>query len=236
MLHLHPRNKGAHAIGAPPSDDGRERLDVPVVRVEDELAELALSPEKLGLIWIDVEGHEPQVLSGLGALAARAFPSPSNTRRSATARRRGATWYGCLPPITRPCTASAAHRTTAAGRRARDDAGHGRHAGVLTMPGAGTDKTKNWTERRGPDRRAGRAAARREHRRSRARDGEFRAVAATPGQAARRLAESAGAALGLRRRPHSRRRRRSTTRSRRRSPTARWCWRRPRAPTTRPSR
>ena len=26
--------------------------------------------EKLGLIWIDVEGHEPQVLRGLGALVA----------------------------------------------------------------------------------------------------------------------------------------------------------------------
>ena len=30
--YLHPRNKGAHAIGAPPSDDGLDRLEVPVVR------------------------------------------------------------------------------------------------------------------------------------------------------------------------------------------------------------
>jgi FkbM family methyltransferase len=73
-LHLHPRNKGAHAIGAPPSDDGREQLDVPVVRVEDALGELGVPAEKLGLIWIDVEGHEPQVLRGLGSLLARRVP------------------------------------------------------------------------------------------------------------------------------------------------------------------
>ena len=74
VLHLHPRNKGAHAIGTAPSDDGREQLDLPVVRVEDALAELGLSAEKLGLIWIDVEGHEPQVLRGLGSLLTHGVP------------------------------------------------------------------------------------------------------------------------------------------------------------------
>ena len=58
----------------------------------------------------------------------------------------------------------------------------------------------------GADHRPGRAAARREHRRGGARHGQFRAGAAAPGQAARRLAQCPGAALGLRRRPHSRRR------------------------------
>jgi FkbM family methyltransferase len=72
-LHLHPRNKGAHAIGVPPSDDGREQLDVPIVRVEDALGELGLL-DKVGLVWIDVEGHEPQVLRGLGSLLARRVP------------------------------------------------------------------------------------------------------------------------------------------------------------------
>ncbi|MET0633002.1 MAG: FkbM family methyltransferase [Xanthobacteraceae bacterium] len=74
VLHLHPRNKGAHALGTAPSDDGREQLDVPVVRVENTLGELGLSADRLGLIWIDVEGHEPQVLRGLGALLARRVP------------------------------------------------------------------------------------------------------------------------------------------------------------------
>lgn len=67
-LYLHPRNKGAHAIGSPPSDDGLERLDVPVVRVENALAELGLMPPQIGLVWIDAEGHEPQIIRGLGRL------------------------------------------------------------------------------------------------------------------------------------------------------------------------
>jgi FkbM family methyltransferase len=73
-LHLHPRNKGAHAIGAPPSDDGREQIDVAMVRAEDALAELEISAERIGLIWIDVEGHEPPVIQGLGKLLARKVP------------------------------------------------------------------------------------------------------------------------------------------------------------------
>ena len=129
VLHLHPRNKGAHAIGAPPSDDGRERLDVPVVRVEDALGELGLSAERLGLIWIDVEGHEPQVMRGLGALARRS--RADRLRIRAAALRRGGQARAraiCWPPTTRPCTASTAHRITALPiARARDDAGHGRH-------------------------------------------------------------------------------------------------------------
>ena len=64
---------------------------------------------------------------------------------------------------------------------------------ISFMPGAGTDKTKDWTERAGPDHRAGRAAARREHRRRRPRDGQFRALAPAPRQAARRLAQYPGA-------------------------------------------
>ena len=67
-LYLHPRNKGAHAIGAPPSDDGLDRIEVPVVRVETALADLGLTTPQIGLIWIDAEGHEPQIIRGLGRL------------------------------------------------------------------------------------------------------------------------------------------------------------------------
>jgi FkbM family methyltransferase len=74
VLHLHPRNKGAHAIGVAPSLDGRDRLDVPIVRVEDALHELGVAVSAIGLVWIDVEGHEPQVLDGLGAIMAHAVP------------------------------------------------------------------------------------------------------------------------------------------------------------------
>jgi FkbM family methyltransferase len=74
VLHLHPRNTGAHAIGAPPSVDGLDRLDVPLVRVEDELIAQGIAPGRIGLIWVDVEGYEPQVLDGLTGLIARRTP------------------------------------------------------------------------------------------------------------------------------------------------------------------
>jgi FkbM family methyltransferase len=74
VLHLHPRNTGAHAIGAPPSVDGTARLEVPLVRVDDELERLGVAPESVALVWVDVEGYEPQVLDGLAGLMARAVP------------------------------------------------------------------------------------------------------------------------------------------------------------------
>jgi FkbM family methyltransferase len=74
VLHLHPRNKGAHALDAPPSLDGRDAIEVAVVRVDDALDELDIRPEQVGLVWIDAEGYEPQVLAGLGRLLERAVP------------------------------------------------------------------------------------------------------------------------------------------------------------------
>ncbi len=73
MLYLHPRNKGAHALGRPPSVDGQEQFEVPIVRVEDVLAECGVE-ERVGLLWIDVEGHELHVMRGLKRLLARGIP------------------------------------------------------------------------------------------------------------------------------------------------------------------
>jgi FkbM family methyltransferase len=73
-LHLHPRNTGAHAIGVPPSIDGQQSVEVPIVRVEDELQTLGVAPSKVGLVWIDVEGYEPQVLDGLAGIIAASVP------------------------------------------------------------------------------------------------------------------------------------------------------------------
>jgi methyltransferase FkbM-like protein len=47
---------------------------VPVVRVDDELQKLGVTPDRIGLVWVDVEGYEPQVLDGLDALMARSVP------------------------------------------------------------------------------------------------------------------------------------------------------------------
>jgi FkbM family methyltransferase len=67
-LHLHPRNKGAHAIGAPPSLDGTEQVTVPLTRLDSALATLGIAPSQIGMIWIDVEGAEFDVLRGIGDL------------------------------------------------------------------------------------------------------------------------------------------------------------------------
>ncbi len=72
-LYLHPRNKGGHALGQSPTVDGQERCEVPVVRVEDVLAECGVE-ERVGLLWIDVEGHELHVMRGLERLLARGVP------------------------------------------------------------------------------------------------------------------------------------------------------------------
>jgi FkbM family methyltransferase len=74
MLHLHPRNTGAHSIGAPPSLDADATVAVPIVRVDDELDALGVPLSDVGLIWIDVEGHEPMVLEGMTRLIARSVP------------------------------------------------------------------------------------------------------------------------------------------------------------------
>jgi FkbM family methyltransferase len=74
VLHLHPRNSGAHAIDVPPSIDGQCSVSVPVVRVDEELGALGISPSEIGLIWIDVEAYEPQVIDGLAGVIAHAVP------------------------------------------------------------------------------------------------------------------------------------------------------------------
>jgi FkbM family methyltransferase len=74
VLHLHPRNTGAHSLDVPPSIDGRTSLEVEVVRADDALSELGIEPNEVGLVWLDVEGHEPQALRGLGKLIERSVP------------------------------------------------------------------------------------------------------------------------------------------------------------------
>jgi FkbM family methyltransferase len=74
VLHLHPRNKGAHSLDSSPSLDGQEAIEVQVVRVDDALKDLGIAAEQVGLVWIDAEGYEPQVLNGLGELLEKRVP------------------------------------------------------------------------------------------------------------------------------------------------------------------
>lgn len=66
VLHLHPRNKGAHAIGVAPSVDGMQSIDVPMTRLDAAFTARAITPAQIGLVWIDVEGLERDVVVGLG--------------------------------------------------------------------------------------------------------------------------------------------------------------------------
>jgi FkbM family methyltransferase len=74
VLHLHPRNKGHHTIGTPPSVDGLDRIEVSMVRLDAALAAAGILADDIGLVWIDVEGYEPEAVAGLGALIERAVP------------------------------------------------------------------------------------------------------------------------------------------------------------------
>ena len=66
VLQLHPRNKGNHMIGRAPSTDGLERIDVPITRMDIALRAAGVEPAQVGVVWIDVEGYEPQAIRGLG--------------------------------------------------------------------------------------------------------------------------------------------------------------------------
>jgi FkbM family methyltransferase len=66
VLHLHPRNKGAHAIGAAPSLDGTRSVEVAMTRLDTALAAHDIAAAQIGLLWIDVEGLERDVVAGLG--------------------------------------------------------------------------------------------------------------------------------------------------------------------------
>jgi FkbM family methyltransferase len=66
MLQLHPRNKGNHMIGRAPSLDGLEQVEVPIARMDVSLRSAGVRPEQVGVVWIDVEGYEPQAIRGLG--------------------------------------------------------------------------------------------------------------------------------------------------------------------------
>jgi FkbM family methyltransferase len=66
VLQLHPRTKGNHMIGRAPSIDGLEQIEVPIVRLDVALRGAGVQPGQVGVVWIDVEGYEPQAIRGLG--------------------------------------------------------------------------------------------------------------------------------------------------------------------------
>ena len=49
-------------------------LDVDVTTIDEALAERAVDPSAVGLLWLDVQGHEWKALAGAGALLVRRVP------------------------------------------------------------------------------------------------------------------------------------------------------------------
>jgi FkbM family methyltransferase len=74
VMHLHPRNKGAHAIGFMPTHDGLDEVEIAVVRPDEVLRDLGVAPADIGLVWMDTEGYEPHAFVGLGEIVARGVP------------------------------------------------------------------------------------------------------------------------------------------------------------------
>ena len=80
-LELATHNIGDHRIRTGAEDgpgalgeSSRRGEAVPAVVLDDALADQGVAAEDIGLVWIDVQGHEPQVLSGMSRLLAAGVP------------------------------------------------------------------------------------------------------------------------------------------------------------------
>jgi len=64
FLALSSVNDGGHRV------DNRGEIEVPTLRLDDALADRGVAPSDVGLLWMDTEGHEAQVLAGAPVLLA----------------------------------------------------------------------------------------------------------------------------------------------------------------------
>ncbi len=63
-LQLSADNFGDNRIVVGEAEAGWETVDVPVRRLDDVLKDRGIAPKDVGLIWMDVQGHEYHVLKG----------------------------------------------------------------------------------------------------------------------------------------------------------------------------
>jgi FkbM family methyltransferase len=83
VMELSPGNSGDHRIrvGAGTSRAGtqgearRRTISVPLLPLDDVLAEEGIAPADVGLLWVDTQGHEGQVLAGAATLLAAQVPA-----------------------------------------------------------------------------------------------------------------------------------------------------------------
>lgn len=71
-LHVAAGKHGSHALR--PAKAGDASGSVVTARLDDLLAREGVAPADVGLVWIDVEGHEDHVLAGAAALLAARVP------------------------------------------------------------------------------------------------------------------------------------------------------------------
>jgi FkbM family methyltransferase len=79
------RSSGKHRVRAPEAE--AKSMQVDAVTLDVLLARVGLEPDDIGLLWIDVEGHEPSVLRGASALLASGVPVVTEVRRRMSSLR-----------------------------------------------------------------------------------------------------------------------------------------------------
>ncbi|UUY05676.1 FkbM family methyltransferase [Svornostia abyssi] len=73
-LRLHPRNSGAHSIRKDAGTRNEDTTPVTLTTVDAAVAAAALDPSDIGLLWLDVQGHEAAALQGARAVLAAGAP------------------------------------------------------------------------------------------------------------------------------------------------------------------
>lgn len=67
-------NSGGHSFRHGTSDGPKSDLTVDITTIDTELADLEIEPAEIGLVWMDVEGYEPEALAGAERLLAARVP------------------------------------------------------------------------------------------------------------------------------------------------------------------
>lgn len=85
-LVLDRRNRGAHELGR---DVGNGTISVPTVTLDELARRRVIRPRRVGLLWLDVQGHEGHVLAGADSLTRRGVPVVLELYREGLERSRG---------------------------------------------------------------------------------------------------------------------------------------------------
>lgn len=74
QLQLSDRNFGDHRLGNVDHEAGAGSISVEVETLDNLLQQLSIAPDDVGLLWMDVQGHEQYVLAGAQGVLASNCP------------------------------------------------------------------------------------------------------------------------------------------------------------------